>query len=142
MTVKPDASGPGDGFHERPAPTHPTDQILHAYGLGKLGDPAASAVDSHLEGCEACRRRVSELRATASWAGSAMPGLGRTLRPRLAAIRGPQRPRVPSNPLRSRLPTQPWPARFPRSWPTTRNTRSSASWAAAAWASSTWRATR
>ena len=27
-------------------PPHPTDQILYAYGLGKLDDPAASAVDT------------------------------------------------------------------------------------------------
>jgi len=42
-------------------PPHPTDQILYDYGLGRLGDPDASAVDSHLEGCDACRQRVSEL---------------------------------------------------------------------------------
>ena len=42
-------------------PPHPTDQILYDYGLGKLGDPAASAVDLHLEACPACRQRVSEL---------------------------------------------------------------------------------
>ena len=44
-----------------PIAQHPTDRILHDYGLGKLGDPAASAVDSHLEACEACQRRVAEL---------------------------------------------------------------------------------
>ena len=42
-------------------PPHPTDQILYDYGLGKLDDPAASAVDVHLEACPACRQRVSEL---------------------------------------------------------------------------------
>ena len=42
-------------------PLHPTDQTLFAYGLGKLEGPAASTVDSHLERCDVCRQRVSEL---------------------------------------------------------------------------------
>ena len=44
-----------------PVAPHPNDQILHAYGLGKLPHPASSAVDLHLEGCAQCRQRVSEL---------------------------------------------------------------------------------
>jgi formylglycine-generating enzyme required for sulfatase activity/serine/threonine protein kinase len=44
-----------------PPPPHPTDQVLYDYGVGKLGDPAASEVDLHLEACPACRQRVSEL---------------------------------------------------------------------------------
>jgi formylglycine-generating enzyme required for sulfatase activity/serine/threonine protein kinase len=40
---------------------HPSDPILYAYGLGKLDEASCMAVDSHLEGCDACRRRVSEL---------------------------------------------------------------------------------
>ena len=40
--------------------THPSDQTLNDYGLGKLDDPSASTVHEHLEGCEDCRRRVSE----------------------------------------------------------------------------------
>jgi serine/threonine protein kinase len=47
---------------EAPIAPHPNDRVLHAYGLGKLDDPAvAAAVDSHLEACEACQRRVAEL---------------------------------------------------------------------------------
>jgi formylglycine-generating enzyme required for sulfatase activity/serine/threonine protein kinase len=47
---------------EAPIAPHPNDQVLHAYGQGKLDDPAvAAAVDSHLEGCLACQQRVSEL---------------------------------------------------------------------------------
>jgi serine/threonine protein kinase len=42
-------------------PTHPTDQTLHAYGVGTLEDDLASRVDSHLEDCPDCRRRVAEL---------------------------------------------------------------------------------
>ncbi len=41
--------------------THPTDQTLHSYGLGKLDDPAAESVSRHMESCPACRRRVAEL---------------------------------------------------------------------------------
>jgi serine/threonine protein kinase len=40
---------------------HPTDETLHAYGLGKLDDPAAESVNAHLEGCVACRRRTAEM---------------------------------------------------------------------------------
>jgi serine/threonine protein kinase len=42
---------------------HPTDQTLHAYGLGKLDDASAESVNMHLEGCPACSRRVAELSA-------------------------------------------------------------------------------
>src|SRR4051794_36205417 len=41
--------------------THPTDQTLRSYGLGKLDAAAAGAIEAHLEGCPDCRRRVSEL---------------------------------------------------------------------------------
>ncbi len=40
---------------------HPTDPTLHAYGLGKLEDLLADAVNKHLESCPDCRRRVAEL---------------------------------------------------------------------------------
>jgi hypothetical protein len=44
-----------------PPATHPTDQTLHAYGLGKLEDISADSVSKHLESCPACRRRVADL---------------------------------------------------------------------------------
>ena len=40
---------------------HPTDQTLGAYGLGKLDDASAAAVNAHLETCQACRRRTAEM---------------------------------------------------------------------------------
>ncbi len=43
------------------AAVHPTDQTLHAYGLGKLDDASAESVNKHLESCSDCRRRVAEL---------------------------------------------------------------------------------
>ena len=42
---------------------HPTDQTLNAYGLGKLDDRLAEAVNKHLEQCEDCRKRVAEMSA-------------------------------------------------------------------------------
>src|SRR5262249_42732495 len=46
---------------DAPASLHPTDQTLSSYGLGKLDDGSAAAVDRHRETCADCRRRVSEL---------------------------------------------------------------------------------
>ena len=43
--------------------THPTDQTLSSYGLGKLDDRSANAVNKHLERCQDCRKRVAELSA-------------------------------------------------------------------------------
>jgi serine/threonine protein kinase/formylglycine-generating enzyme required for sulfatase activity len=40
---------------------HPTDQTLNSYGLGKLDDASAGSVHEHLERCEDCRRRASEI---------------------------------------------------------------------------------
>jgi serine/threonine protein kinase len=42
---------------------HPTDQTLSSYGLGKLDDGSAEAVNQHLEECPDCRKRVAELSA-------------------------------------------------------------------------------
>ena len=42
---------------------HPTDQTLSSYGLGKLDDRSAEAVNEHLEQCPDCRKRVAEMSA-------------------------------------------------------------------------------
>jgi formylglycine-generating enzyme required for sulfatase activity/serine/threonine protein kinase len=42
---------------------HPTDQTLSSYGLGKLDDRLADAVNQHLEQCPDCRKRVAEMSA-------------------------------------------------------------------------------
>ena len=42
---------------------HPTDQTLSSYGLGKLDDDSAEAVNKHLEECRDCRKRVAEMSA-------------------------------------------------------------------------------
>jgi formylglycine-generating enzyme required for sulfatase activity len=42
---------------------HPTDQTLNSYGLGKLDDGSAAAVNKHLEQCPDCRQRVAEMSA-------------------------------------------------------------------------------
>ncbi len=42
---------------------HPTDQTLSSYGLGKLDDRAAEAVNEHLMECSDCRKRVAEMSA-------------------------------------------------------------------------------
>jgi serine/threonine protein kinase len=44
-----------------PRTTHPTDQTLSSYGLGRLDDASAESVNQHLESCPDCRRRVAEL---------------------------------------------------------------------------------
>ena len=38
---------------------HPTDQTLNSYGLGKLDQSSAEAVNAHLEECSECRNRVA-----------------------------------------------------------------------------------
>ena len=42
---------------------HPTDQTLGSYGLGRLDDRSAEAVNKHLEECPDCRQRVAETSA-------------------------------------------------------------------------------
>jgi serine/threonine protein kinase len=46
---------------EAPQKSHPTDQTLRAYGVGKLDDTTAESVNKHLESCLTCRSRVAEL---------------------------------------------------------------------------------
>ena len=43
------------------ASTHPSDQTLRAYGVGKLYGNLADTVHSHLIECGECRQRVAEL---------------------------------------------------------------------------------
>jgi formylglycine-generating enzyme required for sulfatase activity/serine/threonine protein kinase len=40
---------------------HPTERTLSSYGLGRLDDASAEAVNKHLASCSVCRRRVAEL---------------------------------------------------------------------------------
>src|SRR5262245_13630274 len=40
--------------HSRPD-QHPTPERLHAFGLGDTSEPEASAIEGHLETCDACR---------------------------------------------------------------------------------------
>jgi serine/threonine protein kinase len=46
---------------DAPTSFHPTDQSLRAYGLGKLDESSAEAINAHLESCVACRRRTAEM---------------------------------------------------------------------------------
>jgi serine/threonine protein kinase len=48
---------------DAPSPVHPTEQTLSSFGLGKLDDGPAEAVNKHLEQCPDCRKRVAELSA-------------------------------------------------------------------------------
>ena len=46
---------------DAPLATHPTDQTLSSYGLGKLDDASAESVNKHLEQCPDCRNRVAAI---------------------------------------------------------------------------------
>ena len=43
--------------------SHPSDQTLRAYGVGKLYGSLAESVHSHLSDCGECRQRVAEMSA-------------------------------------------------------------------------------
>ena len=43
--------------------SHPTDQTLSSYGLGKLDEVSAQAINKHLDRCPSCRNRVAEISA-------------------------------------------------------------------------------
>ena len=40
---------------------HPSEKTLSSYGLGKLDDHQAEAVNRHLKDCAACQSRVAEM---------------------------------------------------------------------------------
>jgi serine/threonine protein kinase len=46
---------------DAPKAQHPADQTLRDYAVGKLDDPTAESVNTHLELCPPCRHRVAEL---------------------------------------------------------------------------------
>ena len=81
-----------------PTSLHPSDQILHAYGLGKLDDATAESVNSHLEGCGACRKTKRPEMTSDSFLGRFRDGqplpsdFGRPAPSRPLAISAPQSP--------------------------------------------------
>ena len=46
---------------DAPKAQHPADQTLRDYAVGKLDDPTAESVNTHVESCPPCRQRVAEL---------------------------------------------------------------------------------
>ena len=46
---------------DAPSSPHPSDQTLSSFGLGKLDDLTAQAVQKHLEDCSNCQKRVMEM---------------------------------------------------------------------------------
>jgi hypothetical protein len=87
--------------------SHPTDETLSSFGLGKLDDRPAEAVSKHLEQCPECRMRVAELPAD-SFLGrirdaqeAAHSLLGQSL---TGAIRGQTKALAPAPPAASTLP--------------------------------------
>jgi serine/threonine protein kinase len=59
---------------------HPTDQTLHYYGRGQLDRASADSINTHLQNCPACRRRVAEL-SSDSLPGRARDAQGRPASP-------------------------------------------------------------
>ena len=54
---------------------HPSDQVLRAYGLGKLDDASSESVGTHLKRCTACQKRVAEV-SSDSFLGRLRDGQG------------------------------------------------------------------
>ena len=110
------------------AAIHPTPQELTAFALGKLADDAAATVARHLEMCPACRQAIEKL------PGDSFVGKLRAAKPSVSAL--PARTGDATNlpAAEAAPPFRPRVCR--RTWPTTANIVSCASWAAAAWASS------
>ena len=91
--------------------THPTDQTLNSYGLGKLDDRLAEAVNRHLEECPDCRQRVAQMSAD-SFLGrireaqarpASVPATGSSL-PGMSKLGGESRSPAPSPPPAGTLP--------------------------------------
>ena len=117
---------------------HPTDQTLSSYGLGKLDDRSAEAVNEHLMECSDCRKRVAEMSAD-----SFLQRVRDAQKPSGKSTSGqPQAGGTQSDKGANTLTSVLRPTRSRRAWPTTPITRSSGNSAGAAWAWSTWPTTR
>ena len=116
---------------------HPTDQTLRSYGLGKLDDRSAEAVNEHLMECSDCRKRVAEMSADSflQRVRDAQKPSGKSTSGQSPA--GGTQSEKAANTLTSPPAT---PSR--RAWPLTPITRSSRNSAGAGWAWSTWPTTR
>ena len=112
---------------------HPTDQTLSSYGLGKLDDRLAEAVNKHLEQCADCRKRVAEMSAD-----SFLERVRDAQKPSGKSTFGKSQPGGTQSYKGSNAKAPPRPTRCRRDWPTTPITRSSGNSAGAAWAWSTW----
>ena len=105
----------GDRPMDAAQSVHPTDQTLSSFGLGKLDDRAAEAVNEHLMECSACRKRVAEISSDSFLNRSATPGGGGQVALRtLANRRGAARPRDEDPASSSAEHTPPGPGRPPR----------------------------
>ena len=74
---------------------HPSDEVLRAYVLGKFDDDSTRRISEHLDSCEECLRKASELCADDTQSApflnrlkgarpSVRPGLASTSRARAA----------------------------------------------------------
>ena len=61
---------------EPPKTAHPIDQVLRAFGVGKLDDRASEVVNEHLEQCAECRARVASISADGFLGRVRAPGRG------------------------------------------------------------------
>jgi serine/threonine protein kinase len=90
---------------DAPPSTHPPDEDLRAFGLGRLDGPATDAVGTHLDACPVCRERVASLSADSfldtvrNAQGSAGPRVSMPSVPYVT--RSYQSPALPSAPPRA-----------------------------------------
>ena len=111
---------------------HPTGPTLYAYGLGKLEDLLADAVNKHLETCPDCRHRVAELSSDSFLSRPRDAQEDSRLRPLRSTRRPTARRRTragPAHRFRNR------PTRYLRACSITPTMKSFENWAAAAWES-------